>query len=76
MLKIFKNRNYRKKYNSLKLVYEDLVAEHEILKRQYLILENEVKKLTREKTRKHINDIAAEFDEQPKKKVDKHVNKR
>lgn len=46
---IFVERKYRKKYNSLKIVYEDLLTERNILTAENEELRKEIRKLIRER---------------------------
>lgn len=46
---ILKERKYLKKYNSLKLVYEDLLTERNILIAENEMLNKEIRKLIRER---------------------------
>ena len=46
---IFEERKYRKKYNAMKLVYEDSLMERDILRNENEILRGEIKKLIRER---------------------------
>jgi len=47
--RIFEENKYRKKYNSLKLVYEDLLTERQNLLQEVDLLDKQVKKLVRER---------------------------
>ena len=42
--RIFEENKYRKKYNSMKLVYEDLLVEHQNLLEEVELLDKQVKK--------------------------------
>jgi hypothetical protein len=46
---IFAERKYKKKYNAMKLVYEDSLMERDILRNENEILRGEIKKLIRER---------------------------
>lgn len=46
---IFEERKYRKKYNAMKLIYEDSLMERDILRNENEILRGEIKKLIRER---------------------------
>lgn len=47
--KILEERKYRKKYNSLKIVYDDLLGERDILLNENAILHSEIVKLIRDR---------------------------
>lgn len=47
--KLLEERKYRKKYNSLKIVYDDLLGERDILLNENDILHSEIVKLIRDK---------------------------
>lgn len=47
--KLLEERKYRKKYNAMKLVYEDSLMERDILRNENEILRGEIKKLIRER---------------------------
>lgn len=47
--KLLEERKYRKKYNALKLVYDDLLGERDILLNENAILRSEIVKLIRDR---------------------------
>ena len=47
--KLLEERKFRKKYNAMKLVYEDSLMERDILRNENEILRGEIKKLIRER---------------------------
>lgn len=47
--KLLEERRFRKKYNAMKLVYEESLMERDILRNENEILRGEIKKLIRER---------------------------